>query len=146
MKFGHQMRFEPEPIQLAPLIDVVFLILIFFLVTSVFGANESAMDITLPTASNAAQLERTQGEIIINLRADGGIVVNDRTIGADELDEVLKRVAEYFPGGAVIVRGDTGASLGSAVRVLDACRKADIQNVSFAAVPPAGRPAPAPAS
>lgn len=137
MKFGHQMRSDPETIQLAPLIDVVFLILIFFLVTSVFGVYESEMDITLPTASSAAPLERTQGEIIINLRADGGIVVNDRVMGPDELDGVLQRVAEYFPGGAVIVRGDNEATLGNAVRVLDACRKADIQNVSFAAVPPA---------
>lgn len=135
MKFGNQMRMEPEPIQLAPLIDVVFLILIFFLVTSVFGVYESEMDITLPTAASATPLERTQGEIIINVRADGGIVVNDRVIAPEELDAVLKRVAEYFPGGAVIVRGDEQASLGNAVRVLDACRKADIQNVSFAAVP-----------
>ena len=137
MKFGHQMRLEPEPIQLAPLIDVVFLILIFFLVTSVFGVYESEMDITLPTAASATPLERTQGEIIINVRADGGIVVNDRIIAPEELDAVLKRVAEYFPGGAVIVRGDEAATLGNAVRVLDACRKADIQNVSFAAVPQA---------
>ena len=135
MKFGHQMRTEPEAIQLAPLIDVVFLILIFFLVTSVFGVYESEMDITLPTAASATPLERTQGEIIINVRADGGIVVNDRVIAPEELDAVLKRVAEYFPGGAVIVRGDQNASLGNAVRVLDACRKADIQNVSFAAIP-----------
>lgn len=145
MKFGHQMRLEPEPIQLAPLIDVVFLILIFFLVTSVFGVYESEMDITLPTASSATPLERTQGEIIINLRADGAIIVNDRVIVPDELDGVLKRVAEYFPGGSVIVRGDTEATLGNAVRVLDACRKADIQNVSFAAVPGvAPTPIPAP--
>lgn len=142
MKFGHQMRFEPEPIQLAPLIDVVFLILIFFLVTSVFGAYESEMDITLPTAAAGAPIERTQGEIIINVRADGTIVVNDRSMGPEELDDVLKRVAEYFPGGSVIVRGDQGATLGAAVRVLDACRKADIQNVSFAAVPPAAGNAP----
>ncbi len=141
MRFGHQMRFEPEPIQLAPLIDVVFLILIFFLVTSVFGAYESELDITLPTAGSATALQRTAGEIIINVRADGTFVVNDRTIAPDELDNVLKRVAEYFPGGAVIVRGDTQATLGSAFRVLDACSKADIQNVSFAAIPP---PAPAP--
>jgi len=145
VKFGRQMHLEPDTIQLAPLIDVVFLILIFFLVTSVFGTYETEMDITLPTASSTGPLERTQGEIIINLRADGGIVVNDRVMGPDELDGVLKRVAEYFPGGAVIVRGDTEATLGNAVRVLDACRKADIQNVSFAAVPAsANAPAPQP--
>jgi biopolymer transport protein ExbD len=51
-----------------------------------------------------------------------------------ELQAVLDRVARYFPGGAVIIRGDAGVDLGRAVAVLDCCRKADIQNVSFAAV------------
>jgi len=136
MRFGRGMQVEPEPIQMAPLIDVVFLILIFFLVTSVFGVYESEIDITLPTASSASALERGHGEIIINLRADGAIIVNDRIMDLAELEGVLRRVAEYFPGGAVIVRGDAEAALGHAIAVLDACRKADIQHVEFAALEP----------
>ena len=49
------------------------------------------------------------------------------------LQDILNRVAENFPGGAVIIRGDREAMLGNAVAVLNACRIADIQNVSFAA-------------
>ena len=54
----------------------------------------------------------------------------------DELEATLKRVAEYFPGGAVIIRGDRRANLGRAIAILDKCKNADIQNVSFAALPP----------
>lgn len=147
MKFGRRLQEESETIPLAPLIDIVFLTLVFFMVTSVYGALESEIDITLPTADSAVQSERSQGEIFINLRNDGTIVVNDREMEVPELQEVLNRVAAYFPGGAVIVRGDTQAVLGRVIEVLDCCRKADIQNISFAVLrntetpsPPTGTP------
>lgn len=138
MRFGRQLQEEAQTIQMAPLLDIVFLTLVFFMVTSVYATLESEVDITLPTADSAVQSERGQGEIFINLRADGVIVVNDREMGLEELQEVLGRVAEYFPGGAVIVRGDRNAVLGRAIEILDCCRKADIQNVAFAALQPAG--------
>lgn len=137
MKFGQNHPEPSDTIQMAPLIDIVFLTLVFFMVTSVYGALESEVDITLPTADTAIQTERNRGEIFINIREDGTIVVNDREQTIPELQELLNRVAELFPGGAVIIRGDQAAQLGRAVQVLDCCRKADIQNVSFAALDPA---------
>ena len=47
---------------------------------------------------------------------------------------MLNRISKYFPGGAVIIRGDTTAQLGRAIQILDCCRRADIQNVAFAAL------------
>ncbi|MFM1921943.1 MAG: hypothetical protein RLZZ303_3577 [Candidatus Hydrogenedentota bacterium] len=126
---------DAEQVQMAPLIDIVFLTLVFFMVTSVYASRESEIDITLPTADTTVQNARSQGEIFINIRADGSIVVNNQQMELDELQAVLTRVAQYFPGGAVIVRGDAGVDLGRAIAVLDCCRKADIQNVSFAALP-----------
>ncbi len=135
MRITRRQEEEAVGVPLAPLIDIVFLTLVFFMVTSVYGALESEVDIQLPTADTAVQTERTQGEIFINLRADGTIIVNDREMEIDELQAVLDRVAEYFPGGSVIVRGDRSAMLGRALQVLDCCRKADIQNIAFAALP-----------
>lgn len=132
MRFGRHYQEDSGAIQMAPLIDIVFLTLVFFMTTAVYSTLESEVDITLPTAESAAASERVQGEIFINLRADGSIVVNDRVMELDELQQVLNRVAEFFPGGAVIIRGDQTAMLGRAIQVLDCCRKADIQNVSFA--------------
>ena len=86
-------------------------------------------------AASAVVDERLQGEIFINLRADGSIVLNDRQVELEELHQILSRVAQYFPGGSVIIRGDRAADLGRAIAVLDVCKQVDIQNVSFAALP-----------
>jgi biopolymer transport protein ExbD len=134
MRFGHRGPTEAENIPLAPLIDIVFLTLVFFMTTSVFSTLESEIDITLPTADSAVQTERSRGEIYINVRQDGQIVLNNRELTIDELQDVLNRVAALVPGGAVIVRGDEKAMLGRIVAILDCCRKADIQNVKFAAL------------
>lgn len=134
MKFGRRMYEESEGIQLAPLIDIVFLTLVFFMTTSVYRAMESEVDITLPTADSAVPAQRMSGEIFINLKDDGSIVLNNREVTLPELQQILNRVAELVPGGAVIIRGDTEAALGHAIAILDCCRKADISNVSFAAV------------
>ncbi|HNR35755.1 MAG TPA: biopolymer transporter ExbD [Candidatus Hydrogenedentes bacterium] len=135
MRFGrHLMQEEADAIPLAPLIDIVFLTLVFFLTISTYSTIESEVDIALPTADSAVQNDRSQGEIYINIRKDGAIVLNGREMNLEELQDVLMRVAELFPGGAVIVRGDREANLGKAIAVLDCCRKADIWNVSFAAL------------
>jgi len=136
MRMGRQFEEESSAIQMAPLIDIIFLTLVFFMVTSVYATIESEVDISLPTADSAVQTERTQGEIFINLQRDGTIVVNGRMMDVDALQEVLYRVAEHFPGGSVILRGDQDVVLGRAVEVLDCCRKADIQNISIAALTP----------
>lgn len=135
MKFGNRIQEEPDPVPMAPLIDIVFLTLVFFMVTSVYSNLESEIDIKLPTASSATLDQRVQGEIFINLKENGEIVLNDRVVTLEELQTTLFRVAKYFPGGSVIIRGDRAASLGNAIAILDCCKNADIQNVSFAALP-----------
>ncbi len=134
MRIGKKAFESEEGIPFAPLIDIVFITLVFFMTTSVYAVIESEIDIKLPTANAAVQNQRTRGEIFINLRNDGKIVLNDREMTIGELQDVLNRVAEYFPGGAVIIRGDREAMLGRAIDVLNCCKNADIQNVSFAAV------------
>ncbi|MCX8065429.1 MAG: biopolymer transporter ExbD [Candidatus Hydrogenedentes bacterium] len=134
MRIRRSFEQEPEPIQMAPLIDIVFLTLVFFMATTVYGVLESEVDITLPKAETSKTMSRSQGEIIINLKRDGSIVVNNRPVSLQELQDVLVRVSQYFPGSAVIIRGDKDAMLGNAIQVLDCCRKAGIQNISFATI------------
>ena len=137
MRFARQFQNEPENIQMIPLIDILFVTLFFFMVVSAYSSIESDIDVKLPTASAAAPQQRAQGEIYINVRKDGTIVLNEREMTLPELQEVLNRVAELFPGGAVIIRGDRQAALGQAIAILNCCANADIQNVSFAALPEA---------
>ncbi len=146
MKFTKQDQHKDgDTVPLAPLIDIVFLTLVFFMATAVFGALETEIDVDLPTADTAQEAMRTQGEIYINLRRDGTVVLNNREMTMDELQETLYQIAEYFPGGSVVIRGDQEAMLGHAIAILDRCRRADIQDVSFAAMPPSdpGEPAEA---
>ena len=123
---------ESEGLPLAPLIDIVFLTLVFFMVTTTYSSLETELDIVLPTAETASEVARAQGEIVINLRADGSIVVNQRTLEIDALQDVLKRISSHFPEGSVIIHGDTTAQLGRALAIVDACRQANIANISFA--------------
>jgi biopolymer transport protein ExbD len=139
MRLSRRFQEEPENIQMIPLIDILFVTLFFFMVVSAYSSIESEVGVTLPTASSSAPQQRDQGEIYINLMKDGRIILNEREMSVDDLQGVLKRVAELFPGGAVIIRGDREASLGTAVAVLDCCRKADIWNVSFASTPEENR-------
>jgi biopolymer transport protein ExbD len=136
MRFGKHDIDESETVPMAPLIDIVFLTLVFFMVTSVYATLESEVDITLPTASSAELDERLQGEIFINLKDTGEIILNNKVVSIPELQDILYKVAEHFPGGSVIIRGDKDAQLGNAIGILDACRNADIPRVSFAALPP----------
>lgn len=135
MKFGHRFQEESETIQMVPLIDILFVTLFFFMVVSAYSSMESDLDVKLPTANSAMPRDRVQGEIYINLRKDGSIILNERQMTLPELQQVLNRVAELFPGGAIIIRGDKEAALGQAIAVLNCCRNADIDNVAFAALP-----------
>ena len=136
MRFGRPHEAEGDTVQMAPLVDIVFLTLVFFMVTSVYSNLESEVDITLPTAGSAVTDERTQGEIYINVRDDGQIVLNDREVNLEKLEDTLIKVSTHFPGGEVIIRGDRDARHGRMIEILDACKKADIQNISFAAIQP----------
>ncbi|MFP6598503.1 MAG: biopolymer transporter ExbD [Candidatus Hydrogenedentota bacterium] len=135
MKFGKPTYDDGEPIQMAPLIDIVFLTLVFFMITSVYSTLETELDINLPTAQSGVSNDRLQGEIFVNLKKDGTIILNEKVVDLEELQGILNRVAEHFPGGTVIIRGDRDANLGNALAILDCCKIADIQSVAFATLP-----------
>lgn len=140
MNFGAKFPQQNEGFMMTPMIDVIFLLLLFFMSTSVFAQIESEMEITLPQASESTVMDRAPYEIIINVRADGTIVVNQRTLTLEELEAMLVKVADIFQGQSVIVRGDTDTPMGAAIDVLNACAKADIHNVSFATINPRDAP------
>lgn len=137
MRFSNKQHSEEDSsFPMAAMVDIIFLLLVFFVSTSVFYRLEAEMDIVIPSAEEAQISERATGEIIINVRKDGSIVVNQREMTIAQLTEVLMRVSELHKGQAVIVRGDAEATHQSIMDVLDACAKADIWNVSFAALTP----------
>lgn len=133
MNFRKQHSIEPTPMQLAPLVDVLFLLVIFFAVTSHFAKNEQVMDISVPAADEGKDKEsRNVGEIIINIKTDGGIIVNGQQLTEDELLVKLKNIVTIYKDQAVILRGDEVADYKYVIRVLDTCQKAGIWNIAFA--------------
>lgn len=127
-------KFKPDAMgfQMTPMIDVTFLLLSFFLMTSVYAVWEKEIDISLPTAQTATTPQRLPGEIIINIVKDGGVVVNGRPLDDAALSSLLMRLASLFPGQPVLLRADKTTAYEHVVHVLDLCRKADIWNISFA--------------
>lgn len=131
--FGIKTRMPARAeMQLIPLIDVLFINLFFFMTLAVFWQLESELNISVPTAKESTDIKRTPGEIIINIRRDGEIVVNQRTLSPDELEELLARVSELYKGQSVIIRADKETYHEHVIKVLDICAGVNIWNVSFA--------------
>lgn len=123
---------------MTPMIDVVFLLLCFFVTSQIYAQWETEIDITLPTAQTGQTPQRLPGEIIINVLQTGETVVNGRTVSEAELGDMLARLADLFPGQPVLLRADKATAYENVIRVLDQCRQADIWNISFATGVPEG--------
>ncbi len=136
MNFLSRIQDEEPIIPMAPMIDIIFLLLIFFITTSVFARLENELSITVPTAESATTPKRNLGELIINVKYDGTLIVNQREVSTDQLKMLLGRISNQYPDQSVIIRGDRQSNLEDAIRVLDVCAQSGIWNVSFAALPP----------
>ena len=122
---------ERPVIQMAPLIDIVFLTLIFFMTLSIFNQLESEISISVPKAKEAKEAVRSPGEIIINVTKEGNVFVNQRKLSYRDLEDMLRRVSALFPTQPVIIRADEKTYHQFVIKVLDACASADIWNISF---------------
>lgn len=136
MNFLSRMPDEEPLIPMAPMIDIIFLLLIFFLCTSIYARMENEISITVPTAESATTPKRSLGELVVNMRYDGTLVVNQRQVTTDQLQILLKRIAQQYPDQSVIIRGDRQTDFENAINILDLCAQSGIWNVSFAALPP----------
>ncbi len=132
MKFKVETKSRAPVLALTSMLDVIFLLLCFFVTVSVFSQWESEISIRLPAAKTADQPERLPGEIIVNLEKDGHIKVNGTALTLGELQSRLKKVARFYPGQPVIIRADRETKYESLVEVIDTCRGADVWNFSLA--------------
>lgn len=121
--------------QLAPMLDVVFLLLIFFVVTQKFILNEQDLKVKVPTAPKSTEeASRAIDEIIINAREENGelIVTIDREIFTlDKLSAMLKRMVAVNPNQPVRIRGDAEMRWQKVTDVITVCTQAGVSQVSF---------------
>lgn len=120
--------------QMAPMVDIVFLTLIFFMSTIVYYEMETSLSITVPAASGAQTQKRMPGEIIINVAKDGLLSVNQKALTPDELEQMLQKIVRLYEGQPVIIRADRLSFHKDVIKVLDICARTGIWNISFATV------------
>lgn len=128
-------RTAPE-LNMAPLIDMVFILLIFFLVTTSF-VKETGIDVSRPTASSA--VAKTKAAILIGVDRQNRIFMDHREIDIRAVRANIQRALAENPEGAIVVVADTESSTGTAIKVMDGCRMAGAANVSLAASLPEGQ-------
>lgn len=117
---------------IAPMVDILLVVLVFFIVTWNFALSENELDVRVPTATKANEPQPYVGQVVINVTANGSIVVNRQEKKLAELLDQLKKLSQLYPDQAVIVRGDQTVDYKHIVDVLDICRQADVWNVAFA--------------
>lgn len=118
--------------QIAPMVDVLLVLLCFFIITWSFARKEMELDVKVPTAENAKESNPVVNQTVINVKADGTVVWNRKTVSPPELLERLKQLSADFPDYAIILRGDKNAKYEYIVDLMDICRQANIWNVAFA--------------
>jgi biopolymer transport protein ExbD len=122
---------EPQ-VNLTPMIDVVFNLLIFFMLATRFADMERQFDVQLPTASSAQPLTNPPDEIVVNVFGDGKIVVSQQTLSLEQLEARLKTAHDRYADQAVLIRGDGNGTYQNIMDVLAICHRAEITNFSLA--------------
>ncbi len=121
---------ESNELDLTPMLDVVFILLIFFIVTTSF-VKETGIDINRPSASTAEK--KPQGNILIAINANGDIWIDNREIDIRAVRANIQQMKARHPQSSVIIQSDREARTGQLVRVMDQVRLAGVQNISIAA-------------
>ena len=135
MNFRKNINTNNPGFQMAPMVDIMFLLLIFFMVATIYAQWETKIGINVPTADTGAQTGRTPGEVIINLDKEGKISINSVEMESERLHKLLTQIAQTFKGQPVIIRADEKTEYEDVIKVLDICRKVEIWNISFATLP-----------
>lgn len=122
---------EPE-LNLTPMIDIVFLLIIFFMVGTQFTKPEERFQVQLPMAGPVQPLSRGPDALVVSVSQDGRIVMAEKTFTLAELETELKSARENYPGQAVVIRGEGEGRYQAVVDVLAATNRAGIADISLA--------------
>ena len=128
-------RPEPPRVDITPLIDVVFLMLIFFMVSTTFD-KQTQLKVELPSATTIDSSEKPAEKIEITIDAKGDFYVNERELvkhDAETLRRTMHKIADGKSDIPVIVSGDRNAPLQSMMTVLDVAAQLDLVHLSFVA-------------
>jgi biopolymer transport protein ExbD len=126
---------EEAEINITPMLDIVFIMLIFFIVTTSF-TKETGASIVKPVAEQAVALRN--GTILIGIRPNDDIWMAKRQIELREVRQMVERAKSENPEGSVVIIADKGARIGTVTQVMDQVRLAGVEGVSISAEHPDG--------
>ena len=121
---------EESEINMTPMLDIVFIMLIFFIVTTSF-VKESGITVDQPTAATTEQ--RESNNILIGLNPAGEVWIDRRAVDVRAVRATVERLKAETPDAAVIIQADEQAPSGLLVRVMDQVRLAGVDNMAIAA-------------
>ena len=123
---------EEPSLNLTPMIDIVLLLVIFFMVGTQFTEAERQYEIDLPAVSVAQPLTALPDEIVINVTRDGTVLVKKNTLTMDDLRQLLRTARARYADQAVIIRGDGAVVYQRIMDVLNLCQQERITHVQLA--------------
>ncbi|MBU2870068.1 MULTISPECIES: biopolymer transporter ExbD [Colwellia] len=121
---------EKEEIDMTPMLDVVFILLIFFIVTASF-VKEAGIDVNRPEAATAVKKERAN--ILVAISDKGDIWINKRKVDVRSVQANIERLKAENPQGTVVIQADKKATTDTLIKVMDSARAAGVYDVSIAA-------------
>jgi biopolymer transport protein ExbD len=119
-------------VNMAPLVDLIFLLLIFFIVTTSF-ARETGIEVDRPTASTAVAQQK--GNILIGINAEGRIFFDKKEIDVRAVRAHVERALAESPEAGVVIVADRASQTGVVIKVMDQCRLSGARDVAIAAAP-----------
>lgn len=123
---------DESSLDITPMIDIVFIMLIFFIVTASF-IKEAGIDVNRPGAVTAERKERAS--ILVAIDENGQVWVDKRPVDIRAVRANIERLRAENPEGGVVIQADTESKNGILVKVMDAARLAGVSDVSLAATP-----------
>ncbi len=125
-------HFEVSELNLTPMIDVLFLLIIFFLIGSTFIESERQFDVQVPSVSAAKPLTAPPDQLVVNINREGRISLGGKLVTLPQLTAELTQASRRFADQSVVIRGDGEGKYQLVADVLAACHKAHIRNFSVA--------------
>jgi len=130
MSFAAESRERARPVlPLAAMVDILFLLLVFFITASTFKKQEPAILIDLPPAQTGQAQSTQQTVTVITVTADNQIYIGDRVFLREEVADYLAKLYQASPDEPIYIRGDEYADLGAAVRLFDDAQAAGFTRV-----------------
>ncbi len=122
---------ELPTLNLTPMIDIVFLLIIFFMVGTTFSQMDKQIELQVPEVSDRGALTAAPEKRVINVLRDGRITLDDQFVSLEQLEQQLGAARGQYAGLGVTVRGDSRAAFQPVAEVLNACKQAGISELAI---------------